>query len=392
MQKVGSETMLSEIPAQVRIYRTTACEPSLKYLEKEREFGQRNWLARMIVELFGGARRWTFRSVLLPDRMVTWLPFAVKRGRQIVRDEGIDVIFATCPPHSVTLVGAFLKLLTGKPLILDFRDDWIDTPWHSSKPKIIRQIMRLIESFVVRNADRIVLVTEWSRNAFLRRYPTLSRKKFVFIPNGFDPEDLVVLNSLKVVPNKDKFTVLYAGSLNVSKSWGRNPVGLFQAVHKIIQQQPDLEEKLALVFTGDFPDEYQRLAEKMGLCGVINRLGNLPHDKVLRLIKSADLLVAVNYEGWSTLIPAKIYEYWAVGGPPILLLSCPGAASELVERYGLGLTVDPFDISGIIQAILMIYRQSKTATPLRLKTAGIEEYDRQTLTRKLAQVLSIVCS
>jgi len=166
MRKVGSETLLSEISPQVKIYRTTAGEPSLKFLEKEREFSQRNWLTRAIVKVLGGARRWSIRNILLPDRYYTWLPFTVRGGRQIVRSEGIDVIFATCPPHSVVLIGACLKLLTGTPLILDFRDDWIDTPWYHSKPALFRLIDRRLESLAVKAADKVILVTEWSQKAF----------------------------------------------------------------------------------------------------------------------------------------------------------------------------------------------------------------------------------
>jgi len=388
--KVGSETLLSEIHPQVKIYRTAAGEPSLQYLEKEKQFSQRNFFTAVIGKVLGGARRWVFRNLLLPDPYLAWLPFAVRRGRQIVKSEGIDVIFATCPPHSATLVGALLKLLTGKPLILDFRDDWIDTPWYHSRPAIIRKIEPRLESWAVKKADKIILVTDWSMNAFQDRYHTQPSDKFVFIPNGVDLGEFAALDSMTATPHNSKFTIVHAGSLNVSKYWGRSPAGLFQAVHHILQQKPELTEKLTLVFAGDLPEEHRRLAEEMGLSGIVKRLGHLPHDDVLRLTKSADLLLAVNYEGWSTLIPGKIYEYWAVGGPPILLLSCHGAAASFVERHSLGLTVDPNDVTGIQQAILTVYRRSKTAKPLRVNTAGIEAYDRQALTRKLAQVLSIV--
>jgi glycosyltransferase involved in cell wall biosynthesis len=390
MRKLGGESLLSEISPQVKIYRTAACEPSLDFLEKEREIGQRNWLTRVIVNVLGSARRWAFRSILLPDRQVAWLPFAIRRGRLIMKSERIDVIFVTCPPHSASLIGAFLKLLTGKPLILDFRDDWIDTPWYHSKPAMIRMIHRRMESWAVKKADKVILVTEWSKNAFLARYPTLPNDKFVFISNGYDRRDLAVLNSMTAAARNSNFTIVHAGSLDDSNSWGRSPVGLFQAVHHILQQQPELAEQLTLVFAGDLPEVHRRLAEEMGLSGVIKDLGHLPHDEVLRLIKSADLLIAINYEGWATLIPAKIYEYWAVGGPPILLLSCPGAAADFVEQHDLGLTVEPYDVTGIQQAILKVYLQSKTAGPLRVSTAGIQAYDRQVLTRKLATVLSIV--
>ena len=390
-RKMGSEALLSEISPYVKFYRTAAGEPSLKFLIKEGEFGQRNLLTKVLAKVLGGARRWAFRNIFLPDRYLTWLPFAVRRGRQIVSSEGIDVIFATCPPHSAALIGAFLKRLTGKPLILDFRDDWIGTPWYHSKPGMIRMFERRMERWAVKTADKVILVTEWSKNAFLERYPGEPRDKFYFISNGCDLEEFSALNMMTGVSRNSKFTIVHAGSLNESKSWGRSPDGLLQAVHDILRQQPEMAEKMALVFAGDLPAGDRRLAEEMGLSGVIEWLGHLPHDEVLRLIKSADLLLAINYKGWATLIPGKIYEYWAVGGPPILLLSCPGAAASFIERYGLGITIDPSDPAGIKQAILTVYNQSKAAVPLRLSTAGIEAFDRRALTQKLAQVLSMAC-
>jgi len=388
MHKVGSETLLKEIQHQVNIFRTTAGEPSLKFIERERVFGQRNWLTRVIVKVLGGARRWAFRNIFLPDRYVAWLPFAMRRGRQIVRSEGIDVIFATCPPHSATLVGALLKRITGKPLILDFRDDWIDTPWYLSMPSIRRWIERKMESWAVKKADKVILVTEWSKKAFLKRYPTQPSDKFILISNGCDLEDFAVLNSMTPAPRKSSFMIVHAGFLNVSQFWGRSPAGLFQAVHQILQKQPELAEKMSLVFAGDLPEDHRRSADEMGLSSVIKVLGHVPHDAFLRLIKSADLLLAMNYEGWSTLIPGKIYEYWAIGGPPILLLSCRGAASELIEKYEIGMAVDPYDIKGIELAIYKTFKKYESGDLQRISRVGIESFDRKNLAFKLANVLT----
>ena len=389
-RKQGSEALLREIPREVSIYRTAAGEPSWRFLQKERALGQRNWLTGAMVKILGGARRWAFRNFLLPDRFLLWLPFALHRGRQIVRSEGSDVIFATCPPYSVTLIGAFLKLLTGKRLILDFRDDWIDTPWYHSKPAIVRLIYRQMESWVVRMADKVILVTEWSKDAFIKRYPREPTEHFVLVSNGCDLEDFAALKSLPAPLGNARFTIVHAGALNDTKPWRRNVAGLFQALQKLLREEPALSQKLALVFAGGLPETQQRVAHDMGLSGVIQELGHLPHAEVLDVLKSADLLLAINYENWSTIIPAKIYEYWAIGGPPILLLSCPGAAAELVTQHRLGFTVEPFDSDGIYRAILNVYRQSRTAAPLRVSTDGIASYDRQALTRKLAQVLSTI--
>jgi glycosyltransferase involved in cell wall biosynthesis len=390
MTKVGSVSLLSEIQPQVKIYRITSGEPSLRFMQKEKEFGQRNRLTALMTKVVSAGRRWALRTLCLPDRYLAWLPFALWQGRKIVKSEEIDIIFATCPPHSSTIVGTFLKLLTGKPLVLDYRDDWIGTPWFYSRSKITRMIESSLERWVVKVADKVVLVTEWSKRSFQERYPEQPIDKFVLIPNGCDLGDFAALKSIPLAAGNAKFTIIHAGSLNDSKAWARSPEALFQAVSNIIKQQPELSQKLTLVFAGDFPEGHRRLAEEMGLSGVIKEAGQLPHDEVLRLLRSGDLLLAINYEGFSTLIPGKIYEYWAVGGPPILLLSCPGAASSFIEQHSLGITVDPADIEGIQQAILSVYQQSMTATPLRVNTVGVEAYDRKALSIKLSQVLSSI--
>jgi len=386
--KEGSVSLLSEISNNVSVYRAPAGEPSLEYLEREKKFGQRNWATAIIVKVFGGVRRWLFRNLVLPDRRVTWLPFALGLGRRIVKKEGIDVIFSTCPPHSATLVGAFLKKLTGKPLVLDFRDDWIDTPWHHSRPSLVQRIERWMENWVVRAADKVILVTEWSRNAFLSRYPEQPVEKFVYVPNGCDLEEFTALPLRKSISRNRKFTIVHAGSLNDSENWMRSPETFFRALYNVFQTQPALKEQIVTSFTGSFPESQRKLVDKLGLSGVVKELGFLPRDDWGRYLKSSDLLLVINYDGFSTLIPGKIYEYWAIGGPPILLISCRGAATEFVKQHNLGFSADPHDVAGIERAILEVYVQSKTNSPIEINTEGVEAFDRRSLSRQLADLLT----
>ena len=389
-RKQGSEGLLQDVPKQVKIYRTGAGEPSAELLERGREARRKDWLAAVIVNLLSTMRRWASLYLLLPDQKIAWLPFAVRLGRQIVSRENIDVIFATCPPHSVALIGAVLKRLTGKPLILDFRDDWIDTPWHRLKTWLVRRIEGRLEKWAVKTADGVVLVTEWSRNAFVARYPGEPEDRFLFIPNGCDLEDFAILKQAADRPRDSHFTIVHAGLLSESEDWKRSPEAFFQALRRIQQQHPDLAANLTVAFTGHLPEGYRRMAGDMGLSSVVKEVGHLPRDEFVRLMKTADLLLAINYDDFSTLIPGKIYEYWAVGGPPILLLSCRGAAQTLVEQHKLGITVPPYDVEAIQHAVLDVYRRREMGDPMQVNTAGIQEYDRKTLTKKLARTLSTI--
>jgi glycosyltransferase involved in cell wall biosynthesis len=389
-RRQGSATMLSEIPPEVSIYRTAAGEPSLELLRKVRAFGEQNWLTSLIIGVLGKVRRRICHRMFAPDHTVAWLPFAVAGGWKVLRREKIDVVLATCPPYSATLVGAWLKLLTGKSLLLDVRDDWIGTTEYYAKGLIRRRVESRMERWVVRVADKIVLTTEASRNSFLERYPDQPDHKFVVIPNGCDLEEFAALKSLMISRDHRKFTIVHAGSLIDSGPWTRSAAALFRAVRGIVEEEPAVADNLRLIFAGDFSPSHRRLADELGLAGVIEEKGYLSHDEVLRVMSSADLLVAIATEGRPTAIPGKIYEYWAVGGPPILLLSEAGAASELMEHYELGITVEPGNVLGIQEAILRVYRRSQSPTPLRVASAGIESHDRKALTSQLALLLSAV--
>jgi glycosyltransferase involved in cell wall biosynthesis len=390
-RREGSESLLKELPESVRIFRTTAGEAPVEVLERGRAARQRSRLLGPVISGLGRLRGWAQANLLLPDEHITWLPFAVRAGRRIVREHRPDVIFATCPPHSVVLAGALLSRQTGLPLVLDYRDDWIDTPRYRAKPAPARWLERRLEAWAVRTAQRVILVTEASRQAFLARYPHQDPSKFPLIPNGVDLEQFRAAWDIeRTADGAGPFRILHAGLLSVSDDWHRSPEALFRALSNIREARPEVGERLEVTFTGRLPEPYREMAQAMGLEGTVREAGYLPQPEYLRSLRQADLLLAVNYDGFDTLVPGKIYEYWAVGGPPILLLSCPGAAEKLVRENQLGLAVSPHDPSAIEGAILEAYQRRESGRPLEVRLDGIERFDRRRLAERLAGELAAV--
>jgi hypothetical protein len=93
-RREGSASLLEEIPAEAHIYRTSSGEPAAHIQQKGREAREKSRLAAPIINLLSRLRRWAYRHLLLPDAHITWLPAALRHGRRIVRDEGVDVIWA----------------------------------------------------------------------------------------------------------------------------------------------------------------------------------------------------------------------------------------------------------------------------------------------------------
>jgi glycosyltransferase involved in cell wall biosynthesis len=387
MRRVGSETLLSDIPDAAKIHRIGGGEPTLKFLSWERRFGQRGPFNAALVGVVGAARRWLFRNVCLPDRYLAWLPTCLIHGIGIIAQEGIDVIFATTPPHSSALIGALLGHLTGKPLVLDFRDDWIDTPRYRARSRAVRWIERRLEAWAVRSCEWVVLVTDSSRESFVRRYPKQGQDKFVLIPNGCDLEDFGAPDESADEGKVRSFRIVHAGQLSESKIWRRSPRAFFDALGLIRRDYPEIFGNIDVIFTGQLPDNYRRLAEEMGIKEIVRELGHLPRDQYVRLLKTADVLLAINYSGFATLVPGKMYEYWAAGGPPILLLSCEGTAQALVEKHGLGFVVEPDEAAPIESTLLYLIRERQRGRPVRINSDGVQAYDRRSLTGRLARAL-----
>ena len=73
-----------------------------------------------------------------PDFACPWLIPAVYKGLKVIQKHKIDFIFSTGQPWTSLIIGYALKLITGKKLIVDFRDPWVGNPY-IEKGKIERR-------------------------------------------------------------------------------------------------------------------------------------------------------------------------------------------------------------------------------------------------------------
>ena len=124
-----------------------------------------------------------------PDQESPWILRAALWGRRIVVKEKLDVIFATGSPWSALAVGYLISILTGRPLVADFRDPWVNNPFHLSKGKLLDGFASLFERRIVQRAAVVSLNTDPLREDFIVRYPEVPANRFVVLPNGFDPQD-----------------------------------------------------------------------------------------------------------------------------------------------------------------------------------------------------------
>ncbi len=394
-EEARDETFLKEIPPQAKVYRTYSFEP------RTWSFLRRLWRrkieeidARTDKENFEKPTRQSFLKKMIdflrilffiPDDSIGWLPFILGRGYRSIKEDKIDLIFASAPPYTVLVGGVLLKKLTKKPLVVDFRDAWTQYPEghkYYKTPSWRRKIDSKLERWVLEKADKIICVSQPMIDYFREKYE-LEKDKFSFIPNGYDGEDFQVL---KKIPHS-KFTITYTGSF-----YGKiTPLYFLKAIGNFLKKNKELIDQINLIFVGHLSEGIKKLAKKINPGCQLNFLGYLSHQKSINYLVSSSLNLLIIAPGPESkpVYTGKIFEYLASGVPILALVPKDGVAAELIRKTNTGIVVDPENIDEIEKAIEFLYQKwQKGEEIIKPNWLEIQKYERKKLTQKLAEILN----
>ncbi|MBU8713066.1 glycosyltransferase family 4 protein [Brevibacillus parabrevis] len=331
--------------------------------------------------------------LLIPDDQILWLPNALKLGREIMRQEKIDVIFSTSGPVTNHLIAEKLADEFGCKWVADFRDPWTQN-MHTSGIPWRERLEERMEARVMAKADAITTVTATFAENFRKKHQERI-KRMELIYNGFDQGDFQGLAPSHAAPGK--FHAVYAGILYQK----RNPRLLLQAIRELIDEGKVDRQELMLSFAGvfDYPgySENRDCVEALELGDIVRVLGNLPHKEALGLMKSADALLLIGdvSSDAGAYIPGKLYEYMGIGNP-ILALNKAGEATEIIENFRLGQVADPEQKDAIKEAYWKLYREWKENSSQAKGEAErgadfaerVKPYERREQARQLADLMN----
>ena len=310
-----------------------------------------------------------FRELLcIPDAQIAWLSAA--RGIGLAKAH--DAIYVSCSPFSSAVSGGIMKLVSGRPLVLDFRDPWSLNP-HHDHIAFHRLIARREEKWAIELCDKLILNTPSAERMYRRTYPHFAGK-MVTIPNGYDS-----LNPAPPPAPGSRFRIMHVGQFYRT----RQPDLLLEALARI--GNPDIE----FVQLGGSVAALEQYRDKVS----ITVLESVPHREALNVMRTASLLYLK--QGFEADVPeyapiaAKTYEYLATG-LPILAESPPGDNVDLIREYAAHshIVTEP-DASALEDAVLRAYAARHTAVPA-ISEAFVAKFSRQSLTEQLAGILEDV--
>lgn len=400
------ESLLKDVPENLEIVKTKIWEPyqlaeKLNKSNKKFKAGQfdvgknQSWKSKLSI--------WVRGNFFIPDARVFWVKPSVQFLEQYLKENKIDVIVTSGPPHSLHLIGLDLKKkLPHLKWIADFRDPWTEISYykHLKLTKSSDKKHRQLESNVFKTAD-ITLATSYTDAENFRK----NGANAVCITNGFDVElNVKSLNRENVkssietsttqqlnnltppqLNNTTKFTLSYIGVLEQL----RNPENLWKALDDLVKTNSDFAENFSLKFAGRVDDKILHEIENSGLKKHISNLGYLSHDKAIEEMANSSLLLITNFPNESSkgIIPGKIFEYLATGKQIISFGPNEADVSKILNETQAGKHFGYSDSESIKTFILEKFELWKNGN-LSENPQNIEQFSRKNLTKKLAEILN----
>jgi glycosyltransferase involved in cell wall biosynthesis len=393
---VRDPQLAAELPEGLVIRRTRCPEPYSIYRKitghgadsdldlASQSAGERGWRRRLARALRA--------TIFIPDGRIGWLPFGIRAGRNLIREQGCECIFSSGPPFTCHLIARRLARVTGLPWVADYRDPWTQATYYPERPALARALDRRLERSCVRAAARTITVGEGMARQLRRSCPDVAPERIVVIPNGYDPEAFA---SIPYDPPA-ALQITHSGSL----FYNRIPHAFFEAVAEILAEDPAARHDLRLQFAGRLDPGVTALLERDPWRSITSLEGYLPHREHLRLLRrSRVLLLLIGTDAQSkTMVTCKVYEYLAAGVPILGVGPVDGDAAAVLRETGRGWIFAHQDRAGLkakLKALLAEHRRQPGRNPpsqfdLSADPRAIARYSRREQAAALARLLDQV--
>lgn len=319
---------------------------------------------------------WVRGNLFIPDARVLWVKPSVNYLSKCIKENGIETIITTGPPHSLHLIGLRLKELHDLKWIADFRDPWTTIGYHKAL-KLSNSAAKKhkdLERKVLNSADSILVTSPTTKAEFQQ----LTAKPIDVITNGYDTE------IIPKQPLDEKFTLAHIGSF-LSE---RNPKLLWESLAELIAENEQFRADFQLKLIGAVSSEVMESITNAGLQSYVNNLGYVSHNEAVTEQRKSQvlLLVEIDSEDTKCIIPGKLFEYM-VSERPILAIGPEGADfASIIQSTNTGIFSLYTDKERIKQTILNYFHQYKEGN-LKANAIGLQQFSRKNLTSQLASIL-----
>lgn len=324
------------------------------------------------VDLYRNIRDWT----MFPDGYSGWIPFAYRKGIDVVKHKRPDILFATFPYATNALVTYYLSKKFNIPFVIDFRDPWLDDMYVNFPSIMHKKLHGFYEKKITHAASKIIVFGDSYKETLQKKYPSLQGKIEV-ITNGYDPEDFENLQPYK---KNEKIRIVYSGAVYVDRR------ETYQNFLKALTELSDTERNnFEIIFVGDKLEWAIELVKKYKLSHIISFTGYKDHKEALNYLSSADVSLMFLKKDDRYALTGKIFEYLGLNLPIMACVEPDGACAKMLAtlHHDQGVAA-PDSVSDMVEVLRKILNNKLP----KLKSEYAKFYSRKYHSHRLSEILN----
>lgn len=381
------ESLAAELPAQVSVHaRTTggvqAVRRTLRGFIGAHEVNG----CGSVATKFAAAIDWRLNawcaSHLVPDDGVSWARRSIRPLLNLIRGEGVELIYSTFSPASSHLLALEIQKQTGLPWVAEFRDLWLDDGRYRTPSARVRAAHEKLQMETLKRANAVIGVTP-RQTAILASHAPGHSSKFHTVTNGFDPEDFQ--NAGQPKRRTDRFVLAHVGRFDYARTQGSGGE-FFAALTGFAEKLGANRSRFLLRIIGHSNAAARQRLQATGLpCEFVDYV---PHGEAVRAMCAADALLLMVPDGANgdTILCGKLFEYLAARRP-ILVIGPEGGECERVVRECEAGICAGFAVEQVIGGLRELYDAWEAGRPLLgCDEDSLTPYSRVELTRSLSAV------
>ena len=324
-------------------------------------------------------------------KVYSFISFIVSAFRAAKKEKNIDLVFASSTPLTVGYVAMRLKKTKKWKYVFEVRDLWPEFPIQigAIRNKIVINYLRGLERRIYKNSEFVIALSPGMQDGVVAA--GMPKEKTIMIPNMSKPDkffphtpDPEIIKEFELDLNK--FNVVHFGSMGRA-----NGLEYIVEAARILQERGVEDVCFWFMGTGATEPVCKKLVEKFGLHNV-RFLGFHKMSIVSEIVNcsSASITTFRNLPILATNSPNKLFDSLSAGKP--IIVNSAGWTKTMVEEGDCGFYVNPDDPAALAVKIIevkddkeLLRRWGENARKLSL-----EEYDKNLLTAKVADVLENV--
>lgn len=324
---------------------------------------------------------WLRGNLFIPDARCLWIKPSVRFLKKYLKENPVDAIISTGPPHSMHIIAMKLHKKTHIPWIADFRDPWTDIDFYKELKltKASDRKHHRLEKRVLTSADKVVTVG----NEMAKSFHYILKRDIDVITNGYDIEKSVSRPDCKL---SEKFTITHVGIIPQS----RNHLSLWTALSELIIDNTEIANKLEIKLIGSVDNSVREAIKFFGLEKNTTFIDNIPHDEVTKQQFSSQILLLLinDTPNAKSILTGKIYEYLYACRPILAIGPEDGDAADIINKTNAGYIIDFKNKDKIKQTVLELFNLYKQET-LRSRDNGAElKFTREELAKEYSILLN----